>query len=442
MDRLCETCGQTLPTSPVVHAFLPGGVPGAAGSEVLDVELMTIGDRSATVEAIEKTSGNAGVAPIEEVDDERSGTRPRWLWIVGLAAAVLVGVLFFSGGDDSGPVAGSTGDDGSRNAVDDAEESARPTNTLGPFDRNEPFAEPEVVDAQSGALGELIGSNRLGYLAADGVVIVDLEAGVAPTAKFEPENFDQLRDLAKLSGFELLSEGDTTYGIATGDKLVVHQFSNSGRLTRTDEDSLFSITSDPTDDWERLFVATTAGFFMADLEIPGGSTYLNVDGLGTLVSPPTGGTFLAGIEGFSRYSDHRIVAATSGHHVEIQCDAELICHPYLLDRATADWEQIPDEFAGDQGTVSISPDGRWVLRTGSDDDVAFDSDTGGFHRLDGREKGPIVWAPDSTFAVWFDPLTNDPLLQVLYPERRSSETIDLSELGGADRAGSEVVVFS
>ncbi len=444
MDQRCETCRQLLPTPlasssdarPLVQSAIPNN--GTKG-EVLNVELLPVG--------FEAAAPDPAVPDESDHESDSQGTsgdnpRVRRLGWVALAALLVVAFIWVTGRDaETGPVAGSTGDDGSRNVVDE-QESQGPDATLGPFDRTAPFAEPEVVDAQSAALAELIGSNRLAYLTSDGIVIVDLEAGIAPTAEFTPESFDPFGDLDELSSFELLSDGDNTYGISKGDSLTVHRFSNSGRLVPTIDDGLFSVTSDPAEEWERLFVATSAGFFMADLEVPVGSTYVNIDGLGTLVSPPSGGTFLAGISGYEPYSDHRVVAGTATHQVEIRCDQTLECHPHLINRETGDWEQVPDEFAGDTGIVSVSPDGRWILRTGSDDDVAFDADTGGFARLDGRPKGPVVWAPDASFAVWFDPLSNEPLLQVLYPERRSSETIDLSELGAADRAGSAVLVFS
>ncbi len=414
---------------------MPGGSATAGSSvdqsggrerhDVLDVELTSDSNREPT---------ESPVAPPEP-------NRRAQFVVFGLAAVLIAAFLFFSGNDSNSPLAGSTGDDGSRNVVDGEPNSGVPT-TAGPFDRNEPFAEPELVDAQSAALADLIGSNRLAYLAANGIVVVDLEAGTAPTAEFEPQSFDQFGDLAELSEFQLLNNADTTYGIRKGEELTVHQFSNSGRLVPTVDDGIFAITGDPDDVWERLFVATSAGFFMADLEVPVGSSYVNIPELGTLVSPPTGSTFLAGIQGYEPYSDHRVVAGTATFQVEIRCGDNFVCHPHLINRETGEDEQIPDEFAGDTGAVSVSPNGRWILRTDSDDDVAFDAETGSFSRLDDRPKGSIVWAPDSSFAVWFDPLTNEPRLQVLYPERRSSETIDLSELGAADRAGNDVLVFS
>lgn len=423
MDQSCETCGQKLPGDLPIRGRLTGA-PRTTGG-VLDVEL----------------TPDSYQPPTEQPAAQASPNRRGRSVLLGIIVAVVVGLFLLSSNDSPTPLAGSTGDDGSRNAIDDQLGSDTPS-TSGPFDRNEPFAEPEIVDAQSAALAELIGSNRLAYLAANGIVVVDLEAGVAPTAEFAPESFDQFGDLAELSGFELLSEADTTYGIRKGDELSVHRFSNSGRLVPTGEDGIFSITSDPDATWERLFVATSAGFFMADLEVPVGSKYVNIPELGTLVSPPSGNTVLAGIRGYEPYSDHRVVAGTPTFQVEIRCEDGFVCHPHLVNRDTGENEQVPDEFAGDTGTVSVSPDGRWILRTGSDDDVAFDADTGSFSRLDDRPKGSIVWAPDSSFAVWFDPLTNEPLLQVLYPERRASETIDLSELGAADRAGDDVLVFS
>ncbi len=420
-----------------------GGAGGAVQSDVVDIPLQSIDQQFDADPVVVLTTDQPAASDTTSGGDTSApaASRPRRLVWFAAAAVVAIALVWLGGRDTaSGPVAGSTGDDGSRNVIDNAGDGDA-VEDLGPFDRNEPFAEPEIVDAQSAALADLIGTNRLAYVARDGVVIVDLEAGTAPVAEFEPESFDQFEDLSKLSGFELLSDGDSTFGIAKDDDITVHGFSNSGRLVPTADDGVFSVTSDPAEEWERLFVATSAGFFMADLDVPRGSTYLNIAGLGTLVSPPTGGTFLAGIEGYERFSDNRVVAATPSHQVEIRCQG-FTCNPVHLERSSGDYQQVPDDFAGDDGLVSISPDGRWILRTDSADDVAFDTETGGFHRLDTRQKGPVVWAPDSSFAVWFDPLTTGPVLQVLYPELRTSETLDLSELGAADRVGSELLVFS
>ncbi len=411
-DRTCATCGQ-----PQV---------AARGTSVVDIALTPLTGEPVQPDPVGQFT------PVVS-DDGREGGVNGWLLALLTVVVLAVGfVVLRADGDDS------PGGD----ATDTTDDAASPVVTVGPFDREVTFATPEEVDAQSALLSGLIGENRLAYLAAGGVVVVDLEAGNAPTAEFSPESFNQLSVFEELSDFVLLSEGDTTYGIKRSE-LVVHQLSNSGRLVPTEKDGIFSITSDPAEVWSRMFVATSAGFFMADLAVPRDSTYVNISGLGTLVSPPTGGTFLAGIEGFEPFSDHRVIAGTPEVRVELRCgDFTADCLVVLADN-DENWKQLPDALAGETGGVSVSPDGRWILVTNSGSDAVADTERDRMYPIAGDQpKGEVTWSPDSKFAVWFEPSTNEPLLQVLYPEQQVIESVDLGDLGAADRVGDSIVVFS
>ena len=69
---------------------------------------------------------------------------------------------------------------------------------------------------------------------------------------------------------------------------------------------------------------------------PEGSGRLSVQGLGVLVTPPTGGTYLATVRGFELFRSGRVMAATDTALLEQNCDDALRCSVVLVDRATGE----------------------------------------------------------------------------------------------------------
>lgn len=299
---------------------------------------------------------------------------------------------------------------------------------------------PERIEAAVTGLRVQIGGRRFAYMGDTELVIIDTRPGRNPSTTHEPQSVS-IGDLPDgFADLTFLSEGTVTYGIEGDDDPKIYKMSNDGQVIAGDDHG-FTVAGNPAEPRNDLYLGTVAESAVSHLVVPVGATQLNVAGFGVLVVMPDGGTYLARTDRFELFSEYPVITSTPTHHVEIRCDSSLECVPVLVDRDSAESVELPEEFAGAVGAGSISPDGRWVLLLNAETDELFDRATGEVTVIDGFEKGPVAWAADSSFALWFDPTDTQPLLRVLDPIEGRIEPSDLSELGAPQRSGLAVVVL-
>ena len=352
-------------------------------------------------------------------------TRPggsRATLVVGIVCLILlVGVVALSGGgdDDTSPVAST------RERSGGADLATEPTQL-----------QRDLLTATE-SFASIVGNRLIAYRTDGAVALVGVTGpGVASVTQPVPEILGSGQVFFELDEYEILNQGDLTYAI-DADNDEVFLLYNRGPLVLTPES--FTIGRGSREE-PRVLVATTGGFILTPVDIPVGAATLAVPGLGVLVMPPTGGSFLATSGGLESFSEHRILGASVSHHVEVRCGAELICNAVLVDRAASGESPVPDEFADGDGTISISPDGRWVALLRDGDDLVLNAETGVVASVDLGDATP-AWAPDSSYLAWLAGARGQPLLWVFRPESLERDQLDLSVLGAPDRIADELLIF-
>lgn len=297
----------------------------------------------------------------------------------------------------------------------------------------------EELSAATETLTAMIGEHRLAYAAEDGVVVIELgELGsraatrVAAEVAFSNDVFFDLGD------YELLNEGNSTFAIDRNDSRTVFELATIGPLVRTSD--AFSIGKNLNGERDAIVVATAAGFWMTWVDLPVGSSTIPVPDLGVLVLPPTGGTLLARPGHLEPFSDHRVIGATSTHHVEVRCDDELHCVPVLLERDTTVGTSVPDVFAAGDANISISPDGRWIVLIRNGPDLVLQVSGSRITEVDLTD-GSLAWGPDGSFIAWLPPGSGEPVLSVYQLASGDRSEVDLAAFGGPESSSDAIVVF-
>ncbi len=290
------------------------------------------------------------------------------------------------------------------------------------------------------ALAEVTGEYRFAYLGRDGIIMIDPTSETSIATTLSISDLPPPNVFTDLAGLSLLSQERTTYGLTKGPAPTVYELYTRGRIIAGPNETMTMVARDNADRTQ-ISVATSLGFSNVATVVPTGSRTLAVPGLGLLVSPPTGRTFVATPAQLELLSEHLIVAASETSHVELRCDAELSCSAWLVDRTTATAVELPEDFGRNQGTLSVSPDGQLVTLTNSDADQIIERDTGTVTLLSATSKGPVSWAPDSSFAVWFDLEASGTQVEVHAPQRSQTETIDLAQLGAGSPVTDTLLLF-
>ncbi len=194
-------------------------------------------------------------------------------------------------------------------------------------------------------------------------------------------------------------------------------------------------------------VATDIGLVSTG-EIDRDAKHFLVPGLGAVFERSDGGTFVFDANGYREISRHRVVAASATARVEVRCNGETECVPYLVE-GEVEFE-LPALFGRDV-ELSMSPDGHWILLNvlqpppgptslweGSGSQL-YDVTARQLHPLGVTRPGPPYWAGDSSFVGWLGATTDSTELVITQVEDRSWATIDLTLLGAPERAGDELV---
>lgn len=152
-----------------------------------------------------------------------------------------------------------------------------------------------------------------------------------------------------------------------------------------------------------------------------GATLLGGDGGGALVASAPGGTYAITASATSRLTTGELLALGTRHVLARECDTELVCRTFLLDRSTGERSTVvtprnvgeavrADTVAiapGDGGPVggTISPDGTVALTEVSDPDAAGwvlnDLATGNWKEIPAPLPGqPLIWSDDGSALVY------------------------------------------
>ena len=332
-------------------------------------------------------------------DGSRQRSLPAAAGLIGVLAALILGLWLLSLTSDDGSVEGRDAD-----PVDE-ERFIAPTTTT-PQPEADSSVETAADDAESLTTAELEPfsdlDGRLIYLSSSHVVLVDLATGAA-----ERHPIETLGSVLALTGLELLTDSKRTVGLSlASDPPSAVLIASGAELVPSSEPLVnYWVISRPDgpDGVIRLNALQDYGVVTGELQAPSGSEVLVVHDGSMLVTPPVGRTFRPRFAGFEVVSEHRYLAASDRLRVEQRCDARLSCEVVLVDAATGGVTQLPREFVAELAGISVSPDSRWLLNNTSPAWL-FDRQSEQLRLLDGGGYGRPRWSDDSTSVAW---LTTD-----------------------------------
>lgn len=371
-------------------------------------------------------------------DHQPPAMRSRVLGAVATVTLLIVGawVLASLGGGESersepetGPVSESslqpTSSTTSRDTAD-TESSA-----IGPEDSGS-------ATIASSLLAALDTDLRIGLFDGVSVAQIDLRSGEVTMSSISDEQ------ISELDPFVLLRSGLRVVGIDVDDTDRVVNVGSVGEIVLMAEPRQYSvITPDFDTGKDGLIVGNFSEGFAQVLSAPVGSERLSVPGLGVIVMPPTGGSYLATAQGYELVTDARVLAASPDRRLEQRCDDDLRCRTALVDSATGAVVDTEPSFGDTTDTITLSPDGRWILRSGAEVTILHDTETASTEVLAIEAGGTPRWSPDSSFVAWLDD-TADPLaleFALVGREELATFRVGLAALGEDFRPDAEFVLF-
>ena len=175
---------------------------------------------------------------------------------------------------------------------------------------------------------------------------------------------------------------------------------------------------------------------------PAGHQLLPLDGLGLVAVPkgPTGGTLIAGSEGFEPLSDHRVLTANETAMLEQACSTPIDCSLVVSDLASGEQWDVPNDFGRLGDTYRLSPDGMSLLRMTPEGYANFVSSERAVLWVIGSGMEAPVWDPGSTFIAWLD-FVGEPKLKLMFVDEPDWLTIDLVDLGAPRPTGPELIAI-
>jgi hypothetical protein len=294
----------------------------------------------------------------------------------------------------------------------------------------------ESADDVTARLAHLGAPFLLSYQSGERVVTIDLRDGQVWDA-LQSEKLNE-----PIANFALVPDGARTMGVDFTNPDRVFMITSTSHVVPNETPGIYSVISfDPMGEANGVVVGVVdIAPQLSYYRIPSGSDQLIVPGLGVLVSPPNGGSYLVTRVGFEQVSEGRVLAATPEKRIEIRCDDELECDLVFVDALSEAAVSLPEQL-GASRTLQISPDNRYVLSAGRTGTVLYN-----LMRRDSREipagiSGQVVWAPDSSFVAWMRVEEGSPTLAVLATEASEPTFIDLAPLMVAEMTGDAFTIF-
>ena len=344
-------------------------------------------------------------APLDGRDDAGNGDGHERSWraaagLIGVLAVLAVVVWLLSlTSDGAGPVDGRDAD-----PVDEERFISPTTTSPPPTAEASTEAVPEDSEPEGAAPAEPFSplEGWLMYLSGRHVALVDLVTGAVQRWPIEPSGSG-----LELADLEFLTDGKRTVGLSWAGGVPSAVLVTSGaELVPSDHPLVdFWVISRPDGPGGaiRMNAWQDYGVLTGELYAPPGSEVVVVRNAGVLVTPPVGRTYRPTFAGFEVVSEHRLLAASDQLRVEQRCDEQLSCTVVVVDAATDRAQELPEDFAAELATISVSPDSRWLLNDTSPAWL-FDRHTGQLRLLDGGGYGRPLWSDDSASVAW---LTSD-----------------------------------
>ena len=287
-------------------------------------------------------------------------------------------------------------------------------------------------------------NQRLGYLSGENVVIVDLQTGTLEKVPIEPVPLDK-----PVSELALIADGERVVGIDPENTTSADLVAIASNLVPAVEAEI---------EYWRIHLADSAGMVVVTawrehpdslgvgavsiagtLLAPAHSHIIAVPELGVLVSPPTGGTFLATVDGFEMVSESSVLAATPTARLEMTCDESLECSHSIVDTqsgsSTSIAAELPAGLMSSGSELSLSPDARWLLVDAAPVQL-WNLETGSLREVDaGSGFKRADWSADSSTVTWLD-TAGEPALVVAYADGKAPLSISLAGLIATPVVGS------
>lgn len=405
--------------------WLPEPRPCVYGRGVLPMEVMDhpTPDGGTAPHVVDLRSGGRDGAGVVTADDEvlRSGPGRRRVAIGLVVAATLFAgvVLAMSGGD---------ADEVSAPEPTTTPLDAAPGDLLPGGDGIVPGAVSDPIRFDAAGLSTLADHDvdHVAYPSADGVVLLDLEAGTASVLT----DAVGVQSLAHSDGWLLMADGRRTLAVRADGPAEVVAFATRVTAVPGPDAAHFAFVADTATGREAFVADQNNGSFGTRVDIPVGADVLAVPGLGVLVVPAGGGTYLVTASGYRLVSEHPVVAAVPGYRLELRCvPPDLACTLALVADDGGQVAVAVDVLHGGS-TPQLSPDGTRILG-GPDGATVVEAGTGYGVELQAPPSSggwARAWSPDSAAIVSLG--IDQPTTLLIDPlDGGLQEEVNLSALG-------------
>lgn len=293
------------------------------------------------------------------------------------------------------------------------------------------------VDRMKRQLDRRGSAPTIAYRSAEGIAFVHLSRGVAEVAAVLDQGQVQAGHAILRSGGESFAIDQTTLvpvRVASGSSIVVADTAD-GSTYFVDASGLAGTAPDVE--------TSTDGENLETIQAPLGHQLIAFDGLGlaAIAKGPSGGTELAGPDGFVPLSSHRVLAATATSVLEQVCESPLVCKLSVATIGGPERWDVPASFGRLGDTYYLAPDGGSLLRvTPEGFGEAFVAETNSIAWIIGQGMKTPKWGAQSSYIAWLD-LVGEPNLKLMFVDERDWLSIDLSALDAPLPIGPEFVIF-
>lgn len=212
-----------------------------------------------------------------------------------------------------------------------------------------------VVDTRQANAAAGIGG-KVSYLSNEGLVLLNLESGVASIFEVQAEPVGMTGRLL------MANDGDKTFRVDSDDPQVLSILSAFGQAWPSSISRIIHLTFEPAarpGQQSATIMSLDGGLIGEPIPLPVGSTIENVEHFGMVVKPSFGGTFALTRNGLEQLSEHSVVAIGGNIRVEVRCDDSLSCEQIVL---MENEDQVSELMSlPEQGEVSLSPDGSRLI---------------------------------------------------------------------------------
>ena len=210
-----------------------------------------------------------------------------------------------------------------------------------------------VVDTRQANAAAGIGG-KVSYLSNEGLVLLNLESGVASIFEVQAEPVGMTGRLL------MANDGDKTFRVDSDDPQVLSILSAFGQAWPSSISRIIHLTFEPAarpGQQSATIMSLDGGLIGEPIPLPVGSTIENVEHFGMVVKPSFGGTFALTRNGLEQLSEHSVVAIGGNIRVEVRCDDSLSCEQVFVVELENGGVETRVGSGSERSEVSLSPDG-------------------------------------------------------------------------------------